>query len=416
MSYKSFDFLKKISFVRTGGSPEELKAANMIMDECKSLGADDVCLEPFLVDGCEIETASLVFTNPDITVECAGVGMSGSTPKEGVTGEFCYVTSLEDAEIQDVAGKICLVHTKLVNVKLYQKLVEKKAAGLILCCGSVYRNNEEVDLDPYMYRERNYKHGKIPAVCIRMRDAETILRSMPKQATLTLIEQEKKNSSHNVVATIKGSVRPNEIICFTAHFDSVSYSNGAYDNATGSTTILQALAHFAKNRPERTMKFIWCGSEEMGLLGSKAYVEAHKAELDNVKICLNVDMTGVTIGADIARCTSEESLVSFIHFLACERGFAISVKQGVYSSDSTPFADAGVPAVSFARIAPSGGAEIHSRRDVLDFLEPKNYYATCDFFNAVADRLDKSKVFPINHSIPKNMVDEIDNYFGRKEK
>lgn len=414
MSYKSFDLLEKLYFVRTGGSKEELKAAEIIQAECQKLGVPAV-LESFKVDGYVVHKAYVKFINPDIEVECVGVGMSSQTPVEGLTADFAYVTSLQDSLIQDIKGKICLVHTKLVNYKLYKSLVERGAIGLILCCGDVYSEDKDIDLDPYMYRERHYKNGKIPAVCIRMRDAENILRKKPEKVHMVMLEDELQNDSHNVVATIEGAKYPNEVVCFTAHYDSVSYSKGAWDNATGSTTIMQLLACFKEHQPDRTLKFIWCGSEEMGLLGSKAYCEAHKEELKDYKLCINVDMTGVTIGFDIACCTSNDSLVSFIKYLGCEVGFAIEPRQGVYSSDSTVFADNGVPGLSFARLAPKGGAEIHSRKDVMDFLEEDNYYKTCDFISVFAERLINSVAFPVEKEIPQNMKTEIDRYFGRNE-
>ena len=270
MSYQSFDLLNKLYFVRTGGSAEELKAAEILKAECESLGVE-AHLESFKVDGYKVEKASIKFLDPDMEIECAGVGMSSSTATTGLTGDFAYITNEVDAEIQDIEGKICLVHTKLVGQKLYKKLVEKKVAGLVLCTGSVYDDADKVDLDPYMYRERHYNVGKIPAVCIRMKDAEQILRARPKKAHMVLIQEELKNDSHNVVATIPGNKYQDQVIVFTAHFDSVSYSKGAYDNATGSTGIMQLLAYFKEHAPERTLKFVWCGSEEMGLLGSKAY-------------------------------------------------------------------------------------------------------------------------------------------------
>ena len=393
MGYKSFDLLEKLYFVRTGGSKEELKAAEILKSEVESLGVE-AHIETFKVDGYDVEKASLKFTNPDIEVECAGVGMSSSTPEVGISGKFAYVDSSPSLEVQDVEGKVCLVHSKLINTKLYRRLVEKKAAALILCTGSVYDENDVVDLDPYMYRERNYTIGKIPAVCIRMRDAEHILRQMPEEAHVVMIEDELKNDSYNVVAEIKGEIE-DEVIVFTAHFDSVSYSKGAYDNATGSTCIMQSLAYFKEHKPKRTLRFVWCGSEEMGLLGSKAYIEQHKDDLEKIKLCINVDMVGVTIGFDIACCTSNMSLVNYIKYLGCEVGFAIQTRQGVYSSDSTPFADNGVPALSFARIAPQGGAVIHSRKDVIDYLSEDNYYRTCDFINLFASKMINSKVFPV---------------------
>lgn len=414
-NYESFKLLEKLYFVRTGGSKEELQAANIIMQEAKSLGVE-AHLESFKVDGSNILKASIKFLNPDIEVECAGVGMSSSTDEKGITASFVYVPSYADAEVMDLQGKICLVHSKLVNVKLYKKLVEKKAAALVLCTGSVYDDASQVDLDPYMYRERHYKHGKLPAVCIRMKDAEMILRAKPEKACLTIIQEEQLNDSHNVVATIPGSSKADEIVVFTAHYDSVSYSKGAYDNATGSTGIMQLLAYFKKHQPERTLKFIWCGSEEMGLLGSIAYCNQHQEELKDHKMCINIDMIGVTLGFDIAVCTANMSLVNYVKYTSNEVGFPISVRQGVYSSDSTPFADNGVPSMSFARIAPEGGAKIHSRKDVIDYLEEENYYKTCDFIAFFASRLVNSKLFPVEREIPANMKEEIEYYFSRKER
>lgn len=84
-------------------------------------------LEAFPVDGCKIAKAVLKNADTDKEYECCGVGVSGSTPVGGITAPFTYVTSVEDAEIQNLEGKICLVHTKLMKTKLYKKLVEKHA-------------------------------------------------------------------------------------------------------------------------------------------------------------------------------------------------------------------------------------------------------------------------------------------------
>ena len=414
MSYKSFDLLKKLYFVRTSGTEEEKHASEIIKKECEDLGVEAV-LESFKVNGCKIKEASLKFFNPDIEVDCVGVGMSGSTSGEGITGEFVYVDSLSTCELLDIEGKICLVHSKLVGYSLYEKLAEKKAAALILCTGDVYEEKENVDIDPYMYRERHYSHGKIPAVCIRMKDAEMILKENPKSCHIVMIEEEFENDSYNVVATIEGDKFKNEVVAFTAHYDSVSYSKGAYDNATGSCAIMQLLAYFKENKPQRTLKFIWCGSEEVGLLGSKAYTVAHEEELKNYKLCINVDMIGAIIGTDMAHCTSNISLANYIRYLGAELGFSIGTKQSVYSSDSTSFADKGVPAVTFARLAPGGGAKIHSRKDVLERLDEVNYYRTCDFMSEFSKRLINSYYFPVEREMPDNIRKDLDTYLGKKK-
>ena len=95
--YGSFAFLKKIYFVRTGGSPEELKAAELIAGEVARLGGK-ASLESFEVDCTTIEKAELSFTEPEMKIECAGSGWSGSTPKRGVTGEFVYIGGKEELD------------------------------------------------------------------------------------------------------------------------------------------------------------------------------------------------------------------------------------------------------------------------------------------------------------------------------
>ena len=125
-------------------------------------------------------------------------------------------------------------------------------------------------------------------------------------------------------------------------------------------------------------------------------------------------MVAVTLGSDIARVTGDNSIVDYIKYTAKEFGFPISVKQGVYSSDSTPFADNGVPSMSFARIAPMGGATIHSHNDVIERLSEPNYIRTCDFIIKLSERWINAKIFPIEKVIPQNVKDDIDKYYQRK--
>ena len=414
MSYHSFDFLPKIYFVRTGGSPEEEKAANLIKEEVERLGGK-AHLEAFPVDYSNIKKAQLFIDGKEY--ECAGSGYTGSTPEEGIEGEFIYISSEEDLAMHSLKGKIVLINAKRVPHKYYLKAVKDQAAGIILTTGSVYKSAEEVDLDPYINREPGYKEGMIPTVMIRMADAEEILEKTPQKARIALICEDSKRDSHNVVAEIKGSEHPDEIIAFTAHYDSVSFSKGAFDNGTGAITLLQLFEHFQKATPKRTLRFIWCGSEEMGLLGSKAYVAAHEEEVKEKFVCdINIDMVAVTLGADIACVTGENDIVSNIRYVAKEVGFPISVKQGVYSSDSTPFADKGVPSMSFARLAKQGGAVIHSHDDVIERLSEENYLKTCAFIIEVASRWINAYQFPIEKKIPDNMKDELDYYLLRKER
>ena len=409
--YESFKFLNDLYFVRTSGSEEERRASELIKEELKKIGLKGKT-EKFKVNGYEIKECELAFDGKPFN-DCVGTGFSGSTPNEGIRGELIYVDSLEDLEVKDVKDKIVLVTGKLIPSKFYSGLVKKKAIGVIQTAGDIYDDKENTDLDPYMIRPNAYKDGKIPTVCIKIQDAEKLVRDMPKEAYIKLIQDEKEVESQNVIAEIKGTEKEDEIIVFSAHYDSVPFSKGAYDNATGSTAIMQIAEYFNRNKPKRTLRFVWCGSEEIGLMGSKAYVEKHKNDLDNILFNINIDMVGVTLGNDIACATSEMDLVHYLKYFSLIKGFGLKVWQGVYSSDSTPFADKGVPSVSFCRNATRGGAVIHSKKDVLDFLSEKNYYHTVDFIIKFSESLINSVAFPVDKKIPDEMVKEIEKYNNR---
>ncbi len=162
-----------------------------------------------------------------------------------------------------------------------------------------------------------------------------------------------------------------------------------------------------------SIRLIWCGSEERGLLGSKAYVEAHQEEMEHIRLCVNVDMIGSIIGRRIAVCTSDMSLVHYIDYFGKIKGFPIEVSQGVYSSDSTPFADKGVPAVSFARITTSGTGEIHSRYDVIEHLSEQMLLQDTSFICDFVEKMANAYVIPVPKEIPDNMKEEIEKYYGR---
>jgi Zn-dependent M28 family amino/carboxypeptidase len=91
-------------------------------------------------------------------------------------------------------------------------------------------------------------------------------------------------TTHNVVAELKGTELPDEIVILGAHLDSWELGTGALDNGCNAALVIDALRSIkaAGIRPKRTLRFILFSGEEEGLLGSYAYVRAHQKELDNI--------------------------------------------------------------------------------------------------------------------------------------
>ncbi len=403
---RAFEVLKRLSFPRIAGTPGELEAAELLKAECEKYGVPAV-IETFEIDTPEIHEASLTANGE--AIHCIGIGKSGTTPDEGISGKLLYVEDGMEANMLGAEGKILLL-TGMAKPEVLERMRKSGAIGYIACFGSIYDADEvKPELRTRNERRKEGEDANFPGLVIHMSDAAKLLSMGDVDLHMVLKQDgDKKGTSYNVVATIEGTEKPDEIISYTAHFDSVIYGTGAWDNGTGSITIMEIMHHFLKNPPKRTLKFVWCGSEEIGLCGSKAYCKDHEEELKKHVFNINVDMTGVLIGYEVAVCTCDDVVSKYIDFLGKAEGFAISTKVDLYSSDSTSFARAGVPAMTFARLAPKGGAEIHSRKDIFEVLDPTAFIRTVEFMVKFSDVLVNAKLFPVPKELPKELKEKMD--------
>ena len=390
------------AYVRMGGSMEELKAAEYLKGKCEELGfAAEIV--PFDVDMATIQEAKLLIDGQEIT--CKGYFNAGNAEIEA---PFYYLRSTDKYTLSGCKGKIVMIDGYM-GYWMYQDLLENGAVGFITYDGNI--NYADCDIDQRELRAMVHKGNKIPGVNINAKDAVKLISNGAKTAKIILRQHEYVGQSRNVVLDMPGLV--DEYIAFTAHYDSTSLSQGAYDNMSGSVGILGIAEHFAKNPHRYGLRFIWCGSEERGLLGSKAYC-ANEEALKNCVLNINLDMIGCIMGKFIACATSEEKLVGYIEYLGMEQGMAVAARQGVYSSDSTPFADKGVPAVSFARIAPPPTGTIHNSYDTIALMSGEQMAEDIRFLVAFSDRMANAVRMPVAKDIPENMKEKLDEYLARK--
>ena len=406
MESKEYKLLEKLYFERIGGTDKELEACHIIQDELKQLGLESR-IEPFDVVTNHVSKVSLEVLKPYQKTYEATAYM-GCVNTQGLVGELCYFESDNAVSKKQVCGKIALVNGYL-GMKTFKAITEAKAVGFITYNGNIDR--EENDLDPRELRESLQEFGNLPGVNIRVEDAMEMVAKGASEVRIVVEQTIEKVSSHNLICDI--TKESEDMIVCTAHYDSVPHSKGAYDNATGSVCLYGLAKELKDKKLAHNLRLIWCGSEERGLLGSKAYVAAHQEEMENIKLCVNVDMVGSIMGRRIAVCTSDMSLVHYMDYFGKIKGFPIEVSQGVYSSDSTPFADNGVPAVSFARITSPGTGEIHSRYDVMEHLSESMLLQDTSFICEFVSEMANSFVIPIPKEIPDNMKEEIDKYYGR---
>ena len=402
---RAWKLLEDISYVRIAGTPEELKAAEFLKETAEKAGVPAV-IEDFEIDCAEITKATLEVLEPEYACyPVIGVGNTPSTPEEGLTAGFKYIENMKDANLIDVKGKIVLLQGRTMP-DVMKKLADKGALGYIVIAGDFY----EEDSIKHELRPTNAfgKDNKLPGIKIHIDDAEKLVRSKPTKVKMVLKAESTKGTSHNVIATIEGTDLKDEVLIFSAHYDSVPYSKGSWDNGTGSVTVMELMHYFNEHKPRRTVKFLWCGSEEIGLVGSRKYCEAHKDELDKYIFNINFDMTGVTLGYEFVCCSCSEDTLHAIEYLANIEDYPLTTELGMYSSDSSSFAGSGVPACTFARLQPKGGAQIHNHHDNMDHLDPDSFMITVNFVSKFAQQIANASVNPIPRRFAETVTKKIE--------
>lgn len=96
---------------------------------------------------------------------------------------------------------------------------------------------------------------------------------------------------HSIIATMKGSKYPDELVIMGAHLDAYDAGTGATDDGNGVSTLLEAARMIAKSgaKPDRTIMFIIFAGEEFGLWGSDAWTKAHPDKLGKISNMFNRD-------------------------------------------------------------------------------------------------------------------------------
>ena len=224
--------------------------------------------------------------------------------------DFAYVESCRDANLVGVKDKIVMVNGR-VGYAAYEKLKKAGVAGFISFDGSLLDEPGKYDIDIRKLRPMlTDELGDSTAVHMHVSDAIDLVRRGATRVHMKVQATDAHRVSQNVICTIPGTDRADEIISFGAHYDSVFFSTGVYDNGAGSVILLELVRHFVQNPPRRTLRFVWYGSEEQGLFGSKHDVVAHAKELEDCRMMINVDVAGPVLGQEFCEVTGEKCIVS----------------------------------------------------------------------------------------------------------
>lgn len=176
----------------------------------------------------------------------------------------------------------------------------------------------------------------------------------------------------NVVAEIKGTTP--EVVLVGAHFDSWDPGQGAQDDGVGVAAILEA-ARILKSlgvKPRRSIRFAFFSGEEQALLGSRAYVEAHRDELDEVRAAVIMDSGAQTPrGFKIHGRSDIEPAVRTILAPLSSLGASGLSLEGSFDQDHAPFLAAGIPVFTLWVDEGDYDTHHHAVSDTFDKVDPR---------------------------------------------
>ncbi len=292
---------------RPSGSLQAEKAAQYVGDELRRLGLavrlEEVKVEHW-VRGAETgELVDYPGQASDISqkIVVTALGGSTSTPAEGITAEVVVVHDFNQLSAlgrDKVAGKIVLFNFPFDKQKaaaglemdaygeavLYRGGGAKAAAAL----GAVASLIRSVGGADYRLPHTGWSSpAGIPAGAVTAEDADLIAHLAtqgPVRLHLTLTPQKLPDTvGHNVVADVRGSEFPEQIVIVSGHLDSWDLGTGAIDDAAGVAVAMEAakLVQELHLHPKRTLRVIAWMDEESGGRGRDAYTAAHLAEFPN---------------------------------------------------------------------------------------------------------------------------------------
>lgn len=242
--------------------------------------------------------------------------------------------------------------------------------------------------------------------------------------TVGLKNNLKFSMSHNVIATLKGTARPDENIIYTAHWDHFgigtpikgdSIYNGAVDNASGTAALISiAKAYTAlKTKPQRTIVFLSVTGEEQGLLGSEYYATHPVFPLNKTVANLNMDALGFFgLTKDIqVTGKGQNDLEDEVAAEAGKYGWHTvgDKKPGAgsyYRSDHFNFAKVGVPALDINNGEESLDHEAGWAKKQADDYNDNRYHQPSDSYSADMNTTGMAQIANIMYNIGLKLANE----------
>jgi carboxypeptidase Q len=354
---------------RLSGSESLERAISWILEQMRADGLANVRGEPVMVPHWVRGQESATLVSPrSLQLHMLGLGMSVGTPPGGITAPVLAVSSFDELHRRaaEAKGKIVLFdHPFPPNVppmQGYDDAVtyrgrapsEAARAGAV---ATLIRSVASFSIQSPHTGSTRYDSTltRIPAAALSIEDAELLHRMQDRgERVLVTLKMEARAlpdaPSRNVVAELRGSEKPDEVVVLGGHIDSWDVGQGAMDDGGCSVAAWQAVRLMKQLglRPKRTVRVVLWTNEENGGRGGRGYRDAHAAELAKHVVAMECD-NGV-FRPEGFRFQGSDAGLAFVKQMGglLERIGASRVEKGDGEADVGPIIQRGVPGLALA--------------------------------------------------------------------
>lgn len=415
-SYRMLERLCDEAGGRLMGTVNNQKALNILIEELQQSGIKVVKREKFSAPGWVRGDDEVILKTPvDKKLKAIALGYVDRIPKTKARVIYAENGFVENYKGLDVKGKIVLVTSE--DAKGKETLLRYEAidiAGEQGAAAILFINTKSGAQNLAGTGNFQGKPTVVPAFSLTYEEGKWIQRlikkNIPVEIELVVKSYCVEMETENVIASFPG--KSDEKIIVGAHFDSWDLGQGGVDNGIG-TAILYDVARLLNNySPENyfTIELVWFNGEELGLWGSKKYVERHKN--DKFRAMINMDMTGSPTGFNAMGI--DELIPKLTELKTALNGF--NLKAGVVNSpwtnsDHMPFMFAGIPTVTLqAYLDEEMYKYYHDAGDTFDKVNKKYLSETAAVVAILAIELANDTTLNIKHRSEKEMIELFKKY------
>jgi len=397
-AYRQVAHLTENIGARPSGSMAAKAAVDYVAEELRKLGLD-VRLEevkvPHWVRGAE--TAQLVEyagqgAGTTQKIVLTALGGSTSTPAEGITADVVVVNNFDELKAlgrDKVSGKIVFFNEIFDKQKAaggmafmaYGEAVRYRGAGPRAAAelGAMAALVRSVGSADFRLPHTGWSFpAGIPAGAVTAEDADLIahLSTQGKvRMHLTLTPENLPDAtSYNVIADLKGSEHPEQMVVVSGHLDSWDLGTGAIDDGAGVAIAMEAAEILQRLhlRPRRTLRVIAWMDEESGGAGSQAYTKDYSAEFPRTIAAIESDAGAAhPLGFD-GKMTAAAADVLRPALNILQSVGANVLRESTYppGADIAAMSEAGVPALGILQDGRTYFHYHHTAADTLDKIVP----------------------------------------------